>query len=106
MGIVTQPGSTRVHLLPSRGIKDSVMPKSQPYYPNKGISYGSLYFYLRQATVELNPFCKQSLAEAKHILLREARDASPSYKLFIKAATMATGLSERTIKSILYKEQK
>jgi len=32
----------------------------------------------------------------------EARDASPNYKMFLKAAVLATGLSERTIKGILY----
>ena len=37
-------------------------------------------------------------------MLREARDAAPSYKMFIKAATLATGLSERTIKKLLYKK--
>jgi len=78
------------------------MPKSLPYYPKKQLSYGSLYFYIKSKTFSINPFDKQAIREGKTLILREARDASPSYKLFIKAATLATGLSERTIKDLIY----
>ena len=80
------------------------MPKSQPWYPSKELSYGQLYFYIRGRTFSINPFDKPTISEARYLILREARDASPSYKMFIKAATLATNLSERTIQKILYKE--
>jgi len=73
-----------------------------PYYPNKKLTYGSIYFYIKQKVHSLNPFDTASIVEAKHLILREARDASPNYKMFIKAAKLATGLSERTIKKLLY----
>ena len=76
--------------------------KQQPYYPNKPISYGTLFFFIRNHTNSLNAFDKKGINEAKHLILKEARNASPSYKMFIKAAKAATGLSESTIKQILY----
>jgi hypothetical protein len=78
------------------------MPKSAPYYPNTTLTYGSLYFFIKGRTHNLNPFDTVSIIEAKQLILREAREASPSYKMFIKAATLATGLSERTIKKFIY----
>ena len=79
--------------------------KSEPYYPNKGVSYGNLYFFIRYKTHNFNPFDTKSIAEAKTLILREAKEASPNYKMFIKAAIAATGLSERTIRSITNKEK-
>jgi len=81
------------------------MPNSKPYYPNKPLTYGSLYFFIKHKTFNFNPFDRDSIEEGKYLILKEARDASPNYKMFIKAATMATGFSERTIKKILYKEE-
>jgi len=46
-----------------------------------------------------------SIREAKGLILREARKASPNYQMFLKAAIAATGLSERTIRN-LQKEDK
>ena len=80
------------------------MPKSEPWFPNKDLTYGQLYFYMKGRTLSINPFDKATIAEAKYLILREARDASPNYKLFIKAAILATSLSERSITKILYKE--
>ena len=79
------------------------MPKSAPWFPNKDLSYGQLYFFIKNKTFSINPFNKQTLHETKYIILKEARDVSPNYKLFIKAATLATGLSERSITTILSK---
>ena len=81
------------------------MPKSSPYYPKKDLTYGQLYFFIKQKTYSINPFDKESINEAKTITLREARAVSPTYEMFIKAATLATGLSERTIKTIIYKKE-
>ena len=78
------------------------MPKSEPWFPNTNLTYGQLYFYIRGKSHNLNPFDTKSILEAKRSILKEARKASPSYKLFIKAATLATGLSERTIKKFIY----
>lgn len=80
------------------------MPNSQPWKPNEGVRWSNLYFYIKNKTYSINPFDKVSIQEARQLTLREAREASPSYKSFIKAATMATGLSEKTIKTILYKK--
>jgi len=82
------------------------MPKSEPWFPNKELSYGSLFFFIKNKVHSLNAFDKQSIAEAKYFILKEARDASPNYKMFIKAAKLSTGLSERSITKILYKENK
>jgi len=57
---------------------------------------------MRQKVYSLNPFDTASITEAKHLILKEAREASPNYKTFINAAKLATGLSERTIKKLLY----
>lgn len=81
------------------------MPKSSPWYPAKELTFGSLYFFIRQKTHNLNAFDSKSIAEAKHLILKEARAAAPSYKAFLKAAMMATKLSERTIKTILYSKE-
>jgi len=81
------------------------MPKSSPYYPAKDLTYGQLYFYIRGRVFSINPFDKSSIEEGKRVILQEARDASPNYKMFIKAATLATGLSERWIKTIIYKKE-
>ena len=80
------------------------MPNSNPYYPGKPLSYGSIYFFIRNKVFSINPFDTKSIREGKQVILKEARDASPSFKMFIKAATLATGLSERTIKTILYEK--
>ena len=82
------------------------MPKSSPYYPNKDLTYGQLYHFIKQKTYNINPFDKESILEGKQLILREAREASPNYKMFIKAAKLATQLSERTIKSLLYTTKK
>jgi len=82
------------------------MPKSVPYYPNRELSYGSCFFFIKQKVYSINPFDTEAIKEGKRLILLEAREASPNYKLFIKAAELATGLSERTIKTILYKKEK
>lgn len=79
--------------------------KEEPYYPNKGISYGNLYFYIKHKVYSMNPFDTASILEAKSLILREAKKASPNYKMFLKAAIAATGLSERTIRNLTNKEQ-
>jgi len=79
--------------------------KQHPYYPNRTISYGNLFFYIKHHTHNINVFDKKSIEEAKQAILREARDASPSYKMFIKAAIAATNLSESTIKQLLYNKK-
>lgn len=81
------------------------MPKSSPWFPNKVLTYGSLYFYIRGRTMNINPFNKQSIQEAKYAILSEAKKASPNNKMFIKAAILATELSEKTIKNILNKKE-
>lgn len=81
------------------------MPKSEPWYPNKQLTYGSLYFFIKGKCHTFSPFDKNSIKEAKASILKEAYEASPNYKMFIKAATMATGLSERTIKKLLYSKK-
>lgn len=81
------------------------MPNSSPYYPGKPLSYGSIFFFIRNKTYNIPPFDKASILEARRLTLKEARDASPNYKMFLTAAKMATGLSERTIKTILYEKE-
>lgn len=76
------------------------MHKSEPWYPHKGVSYGGLYFFIRHKTHNFNAFDNESIREAKRVILLEARKASPSYKMFLKAAMAATGLSERTIRNL------
>ncbi len=82
------------------------MPKSSPYFPNKALTYGQLFFFIKQKTYNLNPFDKDSIQEAKTLILREAKDVSPNNKMFMTAAKLATGLSERTIKTIIYNKEK
>lgn len=81
------------------------MPKSEPYYPHKGPSYGNLFFFIKQKTFNVNPFDEASIKEGKTLILKEARNASPSYKMFIKAAIAATGLSESSIKRLVYNKE-
>ena len=81
------------------------MPKTSPYYPNKVLTYGQLYHFIKAKVYSINPFDKEAIRNGKKLILQEARDASPNYKMFIKAATLATGLSERTIKTILYEKE-
>jgi hypothetical protein len=81
------------------------MPKSAPWYPHKELTYGNLFFFIRLKTYSISPFSKDSIAESKSLILQEARKASPNYKMFIKAAKLATGLSERTIKQLLYTKE-
>ena len=78
------------------------MPNSSPYYPKRDLTYGQLYFYIKQKTYSINPFDKASILEGKQLIIREAHKASPNYKMFLNATIKATGLSERTIKSLLY----
>ena len=73
-----------------------------PYSPKQKFSYGQVFFYLRQDTMEINPFSPRELDIAKHNMLQKAYKASPSLAEFLKAATAATGLSERTIRKYLY----
>jgi len=77
------------------------MPDNKPYYPHKKITFGNCFFYIKTKVHSLNAFDKESIAEAKQEILKEARKVSPSYKDFIKAATMATKLSETSIVNIL-----
>jgi len=76
--------------------------KTSPWYPARQLTYGSLYFFIKGKSYNINPFDTESIREAKAVTLKEARDASPSYKLFLRAAIAATGLSERTIKTLIY----
>jgi len=78
------------------------MSKSEPWFPSKQLTFGSVFFFIRNSTSNFNAFDTEALKEAKVLILREARQVSPTYKEFVKAATMATGLSERTIKRFLY----
>jgi len=78
------------------------MPKSSPYYPHKELTYGQIFFFIKQKSFNINPFDKESILEAKQLILKEAKEASPNYTMFMKAAKLATGLSERTIKSLIY----
>jgi len=82
------------------------MPNSAPFYPNRQLTYGSIFMFIKTKSYNLNPFDTISINEARYLILKEAREASPNYKMFIKAATMATKLSERTIKKILYQTKK
>jgi hypothetical protein len=79
--------------------------KKNPWYPHKGVTWGNLFFYAKHKTFSLNPFDKDSIEEAKIIIVKELRAASPDYKTFIKASTMALNLSERTIKRLLYQQK-
>ena len=79
--------------------------KQKPYYPHKGVTYANLFFFIKHKTYNFNPFDDTSIREAKGLILREARKASPNYQMFLKAAIAATGLSERTIRN-LQKEDK
>jgi len=79
--------------------------KQSPYYPKRNVSYGNLYFFIKHKTHSLNAFDKVSIEEAKHLILKEARAASPNYKMFLQATKAATNLSESSIKKILYKKE-
>ncbi len=81
------------------------MPKSQPWFPNKELTYGQLFFFIKGKTHNFNPFDKASIQEAKSSILKEAHKASPSYKLFLKAAKLSTGLSETSIKKLIYTKE-
>ena len=81
------------------------MSNHEPWYPNKELTYGQIYFFIKCKTYSFSPFDKASIEEAKQVTLKEAREASPNYKMFIRAATQATGYSERTIKKIIYNKE-
>mgnify|MGYP003956911071 CR=1 FL=1 len=74
----------------------------KPWNPSKDLTFGQVYFFIKQKRFSINPFDKESIEEGKYLILKEARDVSPTYLVFMKAATMATGFSERTIKKILH----
>ena len=78
--------------------------KQNPWYPNKGVSWGNLFFFARQKTFSINPFDEKSIKEGKILILKELREAAPSYKMFIKATTAALNISESTIKRLLYEK--
>lgn len=80
--------------------------KQNPWYPNKGITWGNLYFFTKNKVFSLNPFDKKSILEAKQLIIKEVREVSPSYDMFIKATTSALNCSESTIKRLLYKKDK
>lgn len=69
----------------------------EPYYPLRKVSYGNVYFFIKTKTYNLNPFDTYAVKKAMTNILLEAKEVSPSYKLFMAAATKATGLSERTV---------
>ena len=75
--------------------------KSEPYYPTKQVSYGNCFFFIKAKVFSLSPFDKNAINAAKYLILQEAKDCAPSYRDFMKAATAATGLSERSISTIL-----
>jgi len=72
-----------------------------PTYGNKRASFSLLYFFIKHKTFSINPFDKVSIKEHAENILIEARKDSPSYKMFIEAATKATGLSVRSVDQIL-----
>jgi len=78
------------------------MPNSSPWYPARELTYGQVFFFIRNKTYNLSPFDKASILEAKSLTLKEAYAVCPTYKMFLKAATQATGLGERTIKKLIY----
>lgn len=80
--------------------------RASPYYPTKELTYGQIYFFIKCKAFSINPFDQASIAEGKSIILREAKEASPNYAMFMKAAKLATGLSERTIKKFIYTKPK
>ena len=80
--------------------------KKEPWCPDKEVRWSNIYFFIKNKTFSMNPFDKTSINEAKKLILLEAREASPSYKTFITAAIRALNLSEKTIKTILYKDIK
>ena len=77
--------------------------KAEPWLPQTELTYGQIYWFIRNKSYNLNAFDKKSIAEAKYLILIEAKEASPTYKLFMKAATLATRLSERSIRTIINK---
>lgn len=60
-----------------------------------------MFFFIKAKTFNINPFDKKAIAEAKKLILIEARKVSPSYRDFIKATTKSTGLSESSILNII-----
>lgn len=77
----------------------------EPWHPDRALTYGQIYFFIKTKTHNFNPFDTTSILEAKQSILKEARSVSPTYKMFIKASTLATGLSERTIKRLIYNKE-
>lgn len=66
----------------------------------KELSYGSVFFMLKNTTYELRIFDKEEVAKAKREILQEARSKT-NYATFMKAATKYTGLSESQIKKLM-----
>ena len=78
------------------------MPNTKAWQPYSQLTYGQIFHFIRAKTYNINPFDKPSITEGRQLILQEAREASPNYKMFIKAAMLATTLSEATIKRLLY----
>lgn len=72
-----------------------------PYYSMQGATHADIYFFIKHKQVEVNPFDKITIQEYRQIILNDARTMAPSYKMFISAATKATGLSKTSINSYL-----
>lgn len=66
----------------------------------KELSYGSVFFLMKNTTYELRIFDKEEVASAKREILQQARSTT-NYATFIKAATKYTGLSESQIKKLM-----
>jgi len=66
----------------------------------KELSYGSVFFLIKNTTYELRIFDKEEVAKAKREILQSARKTT-NYATFMKAATKYTGLSESQIKKLM-----
>ena len=66
----------------------------------KELSYGSVFFLIKNTTYELRIFDKEEVAKAKREILQHARKTT-NYATFMKAATKYTKLSESQIKKLM-----
>lgn len=69
----------------------------------KELSYGSVFYMIKNTTYELRIFDKDEVAHAKREILQNARQTT-NYATFMKAATKYTGLSESQIKKLMVKK--
>jgi hypothetical protein len=81
--------------------RDIMRMNACPTYGGNKASFRLLYFFIKRKTFDINPFDKISIKEHAENILIEARNNASSYKMFIEAATRATGLNRRSIDNIL-----